>query len=721
MELQNSISSEVIQEHLSRAHSISEDLDQSSILEQLKKIVGDLFLCQEKNISLESQLKIALETIKLQEAEFAFQKSEYEAEIQSLKQKEALLQENISNQNLQNQRLKYDVNVKVDADKNSAIIQKYEKWKRKTKELEIKNKELTQKVDYLQNYINSSASLDDRNDANEIKNAIDKPVDSDYSTEKSKVKSLKAEIKKNLSQHKKDLESLHTQISKLKNDKEELKLKIRQMKTDIQNKEIEIKSMTDEQSGNQNSTQTISNRMATIEEENQRLRLQLKSLSKKNHHLQSIADQSQKQQLLLQHVEIEYNNLCDIVGVEPGEIGKQWSSLSNECEKFSNLSDTVDELKMQNTTLQKRFTSIMNEKRKETPKKSLSNEFQESDTYLEKVLEEVKSLKKAKDQLENQLEQYKYVEKFSSRISNIYALLVRQIDDIHDSIIGFKSTKMRPVILSILFARRFLLFSKNDTINDETALQIFGGRLNFAADTKLSEIKEKISILCEDLYDAKKQLAYYTTLSKQAEEENGQTQFELQNSSDRLVLATKQLKYLKIRMSELQNELSTLIPSDVHNNTVEELSKTKKKNQKLKKQISHLQQELEKQLKYQKELKKEFNQQEWDSSRKLQDYNDLKDQLLSKEHEFEVLKTMLNEKNKEVLALERLISRQKTKSLSKSYNFMPYSTPGHSSEGIDIRKTSNTPYATKKERKVIAALDNTPTGLASIVNPTFLK
>lgn len=698
MSLNDPISSERIQEHIATVHSISEGLDQSSILEKLKKIVGELYLCKEKNISLESQLKIALETIKLQEAEFSFQKSEYEAEIQSLKQREEILQRKLASQNQLKHSQQYDVNVTVDADKNSEIIKKYEKWKKKAKELEITNKELALNIEELHNKINSSEHL------------------SNGSDDKSRIKTLKAELKRNQNQYKQDAESLRSQISKLKNEKEELKSMLRQKEIEIQNKDLEIKSLNEEQSGKNNSAQNISNQMSTIEEENQRLRLQIKSLSKKNHHLQSVADQSQKQQLLLQHVEIEYNNLCDIVGVDPGEIGKQWSSLSNECEKFSNLSDTIDELKIQNNTLQKRFTSIMNEKRKETSKKTFSNESQESDTYLERVLSQLKSLKKSKDQLENQIEQYKYAEKFSSRIINIYALLVKQIDDIHDSIIGFRSTRLRSIILSIIFARRFFIFSKNETIRDETALHIFKGRLNFAADTKLSEIKEKISILSEDLFDTKKKLAYYSNLSKQFEEENGQTHNELQNSSDRLILATKQLKYLKVRMQELQEELSTLIPSDVHNNTVEKLSKTKKKNQILRKQISHLQEELEKQVEYRKEMKKEFNQHEWNSNRQIQDFNDMKDKLLSKEHEFEVLKTMLKEKNKEVLALERLISRQKAKSLSKSYNFLPYT-----SDNIENRKCFNKTLIPKTENKVIATLDNTPTSLASIVNPNFLK
>ena len=75
----------------------------------------------------------------MQEAEFSFQKSEYEAEIQSLKQREEILQRNLASQNQLKHSQQYDVNVTVDADKNSEIIKKYEKWKKKAKELEINN------------------------------------------------------------------------------------------------------------------------------------------------------------------------------------------------------------------------------------------------------------------------------------------------------------------------------------------------------------------------------------------------------------------------------------------------------------------------------------------------------------------------------------------------------------------------------------------------------
>ena len=155
--------------------------------------------------------------------------------------------------------LKYDVNVMIDADKNSSIIQKYEKWKKRAKEYEKRNKELAKKIDVSQNIITTTNfDIENESSGNDIS---ENKSQSNDSVQKSRIKSLKAELKQISSQYKKDLESLHSQIIKHKNDKEELKSKIRQMETDIQNKEIVIKSMTDEQSGDHHSAQSISNKM----------------------------------------------------------------------------------------------------------------------------------------------------------------------------------------------------------------------------------------------------------------------------------------------------------------------------------------------------------------------------------------------------------------------------------------------------------------------------
>ncbi|OHT11252.1 hypothetical protein TRFO_19339 [Tritrichomonas foetus] len=675
----------------------SQGLGNSSMLNCLQAKVKELLQYKEENISLTSQLKIAKETLQLQEAEFAFQRSEYEAEINSLKQNEQNLQKAFSNKQKE-AKMQYDVNVKLDASQNSTMMMKYQKWKQKYKTLFLEHQELGQQLNEKNQNLNIS-HYSSSSEQDEI------------------IKKLKSELKANRKQQKQEVETFINDINKLKSEKEELKAKLRQMKIENQNKELEIKSIIEEQEGNNNSTLNIENQISSAEEECQKLRIKIKSLTKKNHNYEKIIENIPRQQNLLQHVEIEYSNLCDIVGIEPGDIGKQWTSLIQECEKFVNSNDTINELKNQNSTLQKRITTILSEKRQNRlNNENGNNNNQGSEDYLEGMFCEVNCLRKIKEQLESRIDKYQYERRFSTHILNIYSLLVKQIDYLHESLFGDTTTKMRPLILTFIFARRFFQFKKVQADNDESALKIFRGRIKYAADAKLAEIKEKISTLSEDLFDTKQQMAQYSIQSQQFENNHDHKQFELQSTNDKLTLATGKLQYLKNRMSEMQEELATLIPPDVHNKTCEELEQYKKKNAHLNKKVLHLQQKLSKYGEIEKVFNKEIKNFEWNTSQVCVDIKEMKSQLQQQKNENDTLKTMLNEKVKEILALERLIIRLKGNNVTNNIAEMAKSSGNN---GYMQNITQDTQL--KVEKKIIATLDNTPTPLASLINPTFLK
>lgn len=82
-------SSEILKQHLTAVHSISKCEDTSGILTGYKSKIQENLRLQEQLITNKSQMQVAHETLALQEAEFAFRKSEYEAEIESLKDIEA--------------------------------------------------------------------------------------------------------------------------------------------------------------------------------------------------------------------------------------------------------------------------------------------------------------------------------------------------------------------------------------------------------------------------------------------------------------------------------------------------------------------------------------------------------------------------------------------------------------------------------------------------------
>ena len=684
-----------LKEQLRLTQSISkDDFHQSSMINCLKEKMQELLQLKEANIALESQLKMAKESNKIQEAAFAFQRAEYEEEIKSLKLNERQLQRAITLNN-KSPKLKYDVNVKLDTEEKEEAIEKYNKWKNKAKDLVDENQRLNDIINKYQ-----------KNEENFIR---------EKKQDKKIIKELKEEIEANNRHKNEQLQELHAQIQQLKNDREDLKTELRQNKIENQNNEMKLKSMKDEQKITNDSSNNIEHQMTSVEIENQRLRIQNKTYAKQNHKLKDLADQIPKYQSILQHVEIEYHHLCDILDIDHGDILKPWEILTRECENYIQMKNNYHEIKNKNTTLQKRISAILSERKKSRANKEISNS-NDSEDYIEAMIFELNCLKNDKENLESSLEHYKYSTKFSSHIINIYSKLVRQIDDLHESICGYTPTKLRPVILTIIFTRRFYMFSTYQTANDESSLFVFGGRLQYAADSKLASIKEKFSTLTSDLLDAKTQLAYFSSRSRHIEQEKNHTDNQLQTSTDQLLLVTKKLGYLRERMRELQEELATLVPEEVHNELCNAFAKSKKKNDNYRKTIIYLQQLLDKQASKAKQIHKEMDQIEFASNQNLNDIEEYSAQLKVKEYENETLQSMLNEKTKEILALERMILRLKEKLRSDNI-----AENAKSTKGIVLKEEENQDENIKHEKKAITALNFTNTSLQSLINPDFLK
>ncbi|KAK8892378.1 hypothetical protein M9Y10_029604 [Tritrichomonas musculus] len=100
--------------HLAKAKEIAIDgLDRSSVFDCLEMKISEATKLKEENLYLNTQIKILTESMKLQEAEYAFQRNEYEQEIQMHKTNE---------ENLKQSLLKFETQAPIDIE----IYQKYQ-------------------------------------------------------------------------------------------------------------------------------------------------------------------------------------------------------------------------------------------------------------------------------------------------------------------------------------------------------------------------------------------------------------------------------------------------------------------------------------------------------------------------------------------------------------------------------------------------------------------
>lgn len=139
----SSYSSDVIRKHLDITHKISETaFENSSIFEFIQTKSRELLICQEKMLEMEAQIKILRETLSLQSAEFSFQQSEYEKEIEQLKKK---LELHIGSEVNTKYTLE-DENHKKLTEEIQNLKNKYSKWKEKAKSEKSKFEETDAKL-----------------------------------------------------------------------------------------------------------------------------------------------------------------------------------------------------------------------------------------------------------------------------------------------------------------------------------------------------------------------------------------------------------------------------------------------------------------------------------------------------------------------------------------------------------------------------------------------
>ncbi|OHT15647.1 hypothetical protein TRFO_42422 [Tritrichomonas foetus] len=123
-----------LSEHLAAVKEIAIDgYEHSSIMGTLENKVGEVTKLKEENLSLNTQIKIMNESLKLMEAEFAFQRSEYEQEIEMYKTNE---------ENLKKSLLKFETHVPIEIEvyqKFQELQTNYEKALERINELENSN------------------------------------------------------------------------------------------------------------------------------------------------------------------------------------------------------------------------------------------------------------------------------------------------------------------------------------------------------------------------------------------------------------------------------------------------------------------------------------------------------------------------------------------------------------------------------------------------------
>ena len=732
--------SDYLRDQLSASKSISDSHQQSDVINCLQTKIHESVKYQEKVLELEAQIKIAKETIHLQEAAFAFEKNEYENEILALRNSESQLRDHLTQveTNIKNQTYTYEVQVQLsqNAQQIDTLTKKYQKWKSKAKSTQNSLKELQEKISALteEKYkieLNSNKIKDSFTEQNsqiqsqleskdhEIQRLKDslsnaeekiKEKDSEKSQILEQINNIQKQSKEKRQKQKSILndsisqcQSMQEQVNQLSQERDSLKELLTKAEGKLTKQKSRIAQLSDELEQSKDCDKLIHQLNDAHED--------IESLKDRISNLKMALLQSNS---LLEHISIEKDGIADLLGVGQDPLDQEWKMMKNKIEEMNESERVINGLQIQNQKLRARLTSaleIVKNAQVNEKKQVMYEEEKTKRIKLESILSELRANHEVSKAL---LKRYKIRSEFARTIIDNAHKLSRNVENLHSSIFGSNENKpMKSLALTVIFARRFFNSAMNEAPTDPLALQIFSKNKIFAeekSEKAFSELLQKFTELSNEVVVAKQNILDLTQKcmdsTKQAAEYKSQSEKSSKDASE----MEEKLEALTKRSNELQEELTKLIPPEDYNAQYTKARELKAQNKELQGKITELSAKIEqmetstaianeKAQKLKVELK--------DKDALVEEYVttiDTKDKSISE------LNTIIREKSKEILALERIVQRyrQNENQLQSAYTCNAIEIQNNS-------QISTTTVKTSPQRIVEPDMSFTAT-----INPLFL-
>ena len=753
--IDSSSSSAFLRENLKTSQSIKEEgLDQSSILDCLQNKINELLHFQEEAISLKAQLKIAKETCDLQEAEFSFQKKEMQAEIDHLKEVERNLRITLQSAEAKKNYSKVDVEarIKQESSEIAQLSAKLEKTKRKKSILKSENDSLKDQLSQIEMQVhdlsteNSNLKNDisglteslqqeresskmiseDQTKLNERSVRMGKDIESlqnekeqlqtqlsrmgrDLKSKSEANKSLKSTMQDNEQQQQALVDSLRKQIIDLKAKNSNLELSLKKAENDNTKLKEKAIDLTSTNQTIQDSKDTTAKRISDLEFENKELSQKVELQAKQLKGYEEMKTENHNQKSLLDHIELERQNLANLLNVKMDPVEGTWTNFVEKITDAIGKEALVNSVENQNEKLKTRLKRALDVSSNAEQMKIQNQQKQteEEDQYVTALKQTLEKSQERIEACENKINDLKFQQLFASAIEAANSVLMKEVTKIHLTINPTEDTT-RSLILAVIFARRMLLMKKSNSLPNPKALLCFKGRDSKSPISMINGIKNYIASMSQDLVDSKKQLVQAIEMREKLILENETLKTTVQTLQDELKLSKKRTRFLKKRMIELQQELALLVPPEEYQKACQLVKDSEQKVQDLRDQISQLKKLMEETQKNDAKLQQEKELLERKVAQNADYANDVHEQMLQKEKELETLRLLLSEKNKEILALERIVHRQKSIEKTATAAFA----------NLALGEKTNIAFDPKVET---ATLCNQEPSYSLNINPAFLN
>lgn len=747
--------SDFLKEHLALSHSIKEKgYDQNTVLECLQNKVNELLKFQEEAVSLKAELKITTERCNLQAAEFSFVKDELQQEIDHLRENETKLRMALAKaQSEKSNAVNYiDVEARINQESSEIrkLSEKINRSKTKKSQLKQENQSLRDKLSSLtlqfdelrsentglkgeisqisenlsQERESSRITNDDHNKTlesskmlsdqvstlqfknNELQQKISK-LQQALDTQEKQYKTLKSTYRQKESENSTQTDDFRRQISELKRENADLEMRLKQSNLDFEREKQRAIDLSQTQEISDKSKQDAASTINALQFENQELKSKtlIQERQLKNYEENKIA--LKEKEMLLDHIELERKALANSLSTEPDPIEGPWTNLHDrvaEAVHGQNLTKSVTD---QNEKLKARLKAALDQSA--TSEKALKQKQQEEeeDQYVSALKSSLDGAQKRINNLDEKIAAMEFQRKFATSIEISNSKLMKEIAKLHLSLHP-ELTHIRALVLAVIMMNRISKMKVSNSYRDENALSLFRGRQIYSPMCMVEEIRKSFRLLTQDLVDCKSNLVQALKDREKLTTENQTLTVQVNTYKDENKIEKKRTKFLKKRMIEMQQELSLLVPSEEYQDACKAVQTLQEKLIAAKQQHSQYLEQIS-------EIKKQLDIMRTDKetvdgklSQSVSLYNEIRIQLKQSIKEIETLHILLEEKNKEILALERVVQRQKSLEKTASAAFA----------NLKLGEEDQIQFEEKIET---ATLANQEPSFSLAINPAFLK
>lgn len=591
-----SLAKEELPSHLKVAKEIAIDgLDRSSVFDCLQVKVNENTKLKEDNLQLTTQIQLMTESMKLQEAEFAFQRNEYEQEIQALR---------TSEENLKKSLLKFETHVPIEIE----VYQKYQ-------ELQTNYDQALKTIHQLEENPNN---LEKRN----------------------KCKQLALENKE-----------LHNNILKLEKKIERRNKVIEELTQKIQEKDDSMRDLLN------NSGISGSLNQSSIQKMNQKFQRQANRI----HELELAKSKMEKK---ISHCECEFEVLSDMLDIK-ASIDCEWMDIRNKVKELmatSNKIKIIEQNEANSNSYQAIYQPVENdyEKNQAAEKEAAAartNDFSSEEIHnLEMKLLDVTN---SYDKLNRFTPQQRIRLLFAKTIAQNHSFIIDKISMLYDIMYNTEKPMLRSLILMSTFLMRWVRIKKHTISNDydDVSLLSYSSHPKISFAEKIDQLSSKYLEITGELVKSKADSISQQNQIQTLQNEIDQNEKNTKDQKNELLAAKHTISALQERFSAIQEELAFAVPPAKFEESLTRSTYLELEVDKYVSKIKELTEEIEEKDLFIHDLSKEVKACEFMKVSKEQEINDIKAISEKRCHEIELLKAKLNDKTKELLALERLINQ----------------------------------------------------------------